>query len=111
VASVIRRKDMPVKSSEDIRTAVRERYARAAKGGSLCCGPSCCGPDVNQMAQQIGYRPEDLARLPEGANLGLGCGNPLEQAARNPGRPCSIWAAGPEWTVCLRPMRSDLKGM
>ena len=71
--------------SKDIRTVVRERYAQAAKGGSLCCGPSCCGPDVNQIAQHIGYRAEDLALLPTGANLGLGCGNPLEHAALQPG--------------------------
>jgi ubiquinone/menaquinone biosynthesis C-methylase UbiE len=74
-----------VNSPEDIRTMVRERYAQAAQGGSLCCGPSCCGPDVNQIAQRIGYRAEDLALLPEGANLGLGCGNPLKPAALQPG--------------------------
>jgi arsenite methyltransferase len=69
----------------DIRSVVRERYGKAAEQGGLCCGPSCCGPDVNAIAQQIGYRPEDLASLPEGANLGLGCGNPLEHADLKPG--------------------------
>ena len=71
--------------SSDIRSVVRERYGKAAEQGGLCCGPSCCGPDVNEIAQRIGYRAEDLAALPEGANLGLGCGNPLAHAGLKPG--------------------------
>jgi ubiquinone/menaquinone biosynthesis C-methylase UbiE len=40
---------------------------------------------VDQVAEYIGYTPEQLAALPEGANLGLGCGNPLAHAAPRPG--------------------------
>jgi arsenite methyltransferase len=74
--------------SEDIRTVVRERYAQAAENqGSLCGCGSCCGgaQDVDAIAQQIGYKVEDLKNIPEGANLGLGCGNPLEYAQVKPG--------------------------
>lgn len=72
-----------METSEDIRTVVRDRYAKAAVNrGSLCGGGSCCGgaQDVDAIAEQIGYKLEDLKNIPEGANLGLGCGNPLEYA-------------------------------
>jgi arsenite methyltransferase len=68
---------------DDIRTTVRERYAEAAKNsGSLCGCGSCCGGavDVDAISRQVGYTLEELKILPEGANLGLGCGNPIEHA-------------------------------
>ncbi|RPH96508.1 methyltransferase domain-containing protein [candidate division KSB1 bacterium] len=69
--------------TEDIRIVVRDRYGKAAEQGGMCCGTtSCCGGamDVDAISKQIGYQAEDLANLPEGTNLGLGCGNPLEHA-------------------------------
>jgi SAM-dependent methyltransferase len=71
----------------DVRSVVRERYTSAAQGGSLCGCGSCCGgtDDVNAIALQIGYHEDDMAAIPEGANLGLGCGNPLEYAVVQPG--------------------------
>ena len=69
----------------DIKTTVREKYGEIAKGSSTCgCGPSCCsGNDavVSRIGTYIGYDAEALAAVPEGANLGLGCGNPLAHAA------------------------------
>ena len=74
---------------KDVKKAVREGYAEIAKqGGSCCgCGPSCCGsvsPAV-QVSKQIGYSDEDLKAVPEGANLGLGCGNPVALASLKEG--------------------------
>ena len=74
----------------DIRNVVRERYGAIAEKsdeGGCGCGPGgCCGGSaVDQVAEYIGYTPEQLAALPEGANLGLGCGNPLAHAAPRPG--------------------------
>jgi arsenite methyltransferase len=73
----------PMENAGDIRTVVRDRYAAAAQGGSLCGCGSCCGgaDNVEAIAVQIGYHAEDIAAIPDGANLGLGCGNPLEFAA------------------------------
>jgi SAM-dependent methyltransferase len=70
---------------DDIRTAVREGYADAARRGSSCCEPStsCCGGSVDPLKAKgvlVGYEPEELDSLPEGANLGLGCGNPVALA-------------------------------
>ena len=62
---------------DDVRTAVRETYARAADG---CAVPGCCGPNPG-ASLQLGYSADDLAVVPEGANLGLGCGNPQAIAA------------------------------
>ena len=67
---------------QDIRDIVRERYAQAAQGQG-CCGTSgCCGAsNVEEIANAIGYTDEKLSAVPDGANLGLGCGNPLEYAS------------------------------
>jgi arsenite methyltransferase len=67
----------------DIRDKVREHYAGVAEGKNSCCGDdSSCGCNVSE---QIGYSKEDLASLPEEAEMGLGCGNPISFAALRPG--------------------------
>ena len=69
----------------DIKEAVRDRYAGHAAEGTSCCSPSvaragaasCCGPSGASVSEKLGYDAGDLAGIPEGADLGLGCGNPL----------------------------------
>ena len=99
-------------SSEEIRRAVRERYAAVARpteaaccdsATSSCCGGAqrrptharesaesatpnvCCAPSASccnaatpatSYAERVGYSLEEIASVPEGANMGLGCGNP-----------------------------------
>jgi SAM-dependent methyltransferase len=81
-------------TSDTIKDLVRARYGGiAASAASSCCAPaaatSCCDtvpvPDLNAKARDIGYSDEELAAVPDGANLGLGCGNPLAIAAMKPG--------------------------
>lgn len=78
-------------TQQAVRETVREGYARIAEGkAGSCCGPSsCCGADpaaeADQLAQAVGYGSEDLAALPEGANMGLSCGNPVALASLKPG--------------------------
>ncbi len=69
---------------ERIREQVREGYARIAQAGvwqkdgqAASSGCGCCGQEVNPngLARQVGYSEADLAGLPEGANMGLSCGN------------------------------------
>ncbi len=76
---------------QQIYEAVRSGYAKVATGQSgSCCGPnsSCCGSasavDSDKLAKGIGYTDADLAALPEGANMGLSCGNPSAIAALKP---------------------------
>jgi ubiquinone/menaquinone biosynthesis C-methylase UbiE len=99
---------MKARDKEEIRQAVRESYAKAARaesegcGISLanpCCGASdtsagtiaadsCCGgPELTagKMSEAMGYSEEDMASVPEGANMGLGCGNPVAVASLKPG--------------------------
>jgi len=70
---------------EAIRKSVREGYAQIALQGSSCCGSgvSCCSGSnlATEISRKIGYGDEEMAAVPEGANLGLGCGNPLALAA------------------------------
>jgi len=72
-----------------IRKVVREGYGKIAKQDSSCCAPakSCCGgTDLAQdISRNIGYTEEELKAVPEGANLGLGCGNPVALASLKEG--------------------------
>jgi len=74
---------------EKIKKVVREGYARIAKRESPCCAPAspCCGSadPAQNISKQIGYRDEELESVPEGANLGLGCGNPIALASLREG--------------------------
>ncbi len=76
----------------EIRTLVRENYgAIAEQGGNVgCCGPSAMParssrPSAGAMSRRMGYSETELAAVPEGSNLGLGCGNPQAIAALRPG--------------------------
>ena len=76
---------------EEIKKAVKERYGDIARSESS----GCCGGSENttsspllmydKQAFQMGYSPEDLSSVPEGANLNLGCGNPAAIAALQSG--------------------------
>ena len=75
-----------------IKELVRVRYgAVATESGATCCVPatSCCGPSTPasaaDKARRMGYSEHELAAVPDGANLGLGCGNPQAIAALKPG--------------------------
>jgi SAM-dependent methyltransferase len=75
-----------------IKEMVRARYGGIAAKASetSCCAPaasSCCGPETasHDKARRMGYSEAELAAVPEGANLGLGCGNPQAIAAMQPG--------------------------
>ncbi len=75
-------------SGDALRKSVRDGYARVARGGGSCCSSSgtCCGAGTaEQVSRSIGYSDEQLAAVPDGANLGLGCGNPTALAALRPG--------------------------
>ena len=66
----------------DIKDLVRSRYGSIAAASSACCAPTsaCCSPEAEKAAR-IGYTEAELSAVPDGANLGLGCGNPQAIAA------------------------------
>jgi len=69
----------------EIKRMVREGYAQRVQNKSSCCAPasSCCGSGdpAESMSKAIGYTEEELGSVPDGANLGLGCGNPIALAS------------------------------
>jgi SAM-dependent methyltransferase len=77
----------------EIKEAVRDRYAGHAMAGTGCCAPSgsgtgaaSCGcADTQTVSGQLGYDTRELAEIPGGADLGLGCGNPLALLELNEG--------------------------
>lgn len=78
-------------TQEVVRRMVREGYAKIANEtsqGGCSPGVSCCGSapaDADQLARELGYTVEELEALPDGANMGLSCGNPAALAALQPG--------------------------
>ena len=99
---------MESRNQEEIREAVRERYGKIAKNGSAasliskmksCCRPSeiiaetgktgsCCSSgdlSADNISAILGYSKDEINSVPEGANMGLGCGNPVALASLKPG--------------------------
>ena len=76
---------MTQRSHDEVRSAVREVYGQIAKSeGAVGCAPGCCGPSKD-ASLALGYTPDDLASVPDGAGMGLGCGNPQAIAALRAG--------------------------
>ena len=96
---------MDTLTHDDIRDAVRARYGTIAETRGVaatttdtaCCGSAspdagssaCCGSpattSLDMKALAYGYSAEDTSAVPQGANLGLGCGNPIALASLRPG--------------------------
>jgi len=96
-----------LEQTEAVHTAVREGYARIATAGNerRSAKPSCCGgsapPSPEEVARQIGYDAAELAALPQGANMGLSCGNPAALAALQPGEVVLDLGAGGGFDVFI----------
>jgi arsenite methyltransferase len=72
-------------STDEVRSIVREHYGKVAEtSGAVGCAPGCCGGQPSSSGA-LGYSSDELAAAPEGADMGLGCGNPQAIAALKPG--------------------------
>ncbi len=79
--------------NDAVRDVVREGYAAIAEKGSMqtaadCSGGGCCGGSSwnnTALVQKIGYSESDISGLPDGANMGLSCGNPTAIASLKSG--------------------------
>ena|SRR2546422_5381665 len=108
---------------DDIPAAVRARYGTIAETRDAsapptevsCCGNtpsdtgslSCCGETTTTLdmkAHAYGYSAEDTSAVPVGANLGLGCGNPIALASLRPGETVLDLGSGAGFDVSLRPV-------
>ncbi len=91
---------------ESVRQKVREGYTQIAMLDSVGCGNgvSCCGSSpeaAEELVRHIGYSSDELAALPEGANMGLSCGNPTAIAALRPGEVVLDLGAGGGFDVFI----------
>lgn len=90
-----------------VKKFVREHYAKVARTPASCCG----GADFVQLTgKQIGYRDEELQSVPEGANLGLGCGNPVALASLEAGETVLDLGAGAGFDCFLAANRVGQSG-
>ena len=77
---------MAQSASDNIRKAVREQYSKVAKSSdNSCCPPaaSCCNEsdsDAKRVSMALGYSTQEVGEVPDGANMGLSCGNPTALA-------------------------------
>ena len=74
--------------TDKIKKSVREGYAKVATQSTSCCpGSSCCGgvSSAKSISKTVGYSDKEMNAVPEGANLGLGCGNPVAIASLKEG--------------------------
>ncbi len=90
----------------EIKQAVREGYAEIATRGSSCCGPN----PAEDVSKKIGYTGEELGSVPQGANLGLGCGNPVALASLKGGETVLDLGAGAGFDCFLAAKRVSESG-
>lgn len=99
---------------KDIKKIVKEGYARVAGNKSSCCAPdiSCCGSGdpAKDISKKIGYTDSDLQAAPDGANLGLGCGNPIALASLREGETVLDLGSGAGFDVFLAAKRVGKTG-
>ena len=100
---------------EKVKKIVRKRYGNVAKNSSSCCASSdsCCGstPVTSQdISRSIGYSEEELSSVPEGANLGLGCGNPIALASLKEGETVLDLGSGVGFDCFLAASKVGKKG-
>ena len=119
-----------VERQQGVREKVRAGYAEIAKSGGWsaaanapeaddattqgCCGSGgCCGPatfDAAELAARIGYSEDEVLSLPEGANLGLSCGNPAALASLKPGETVLDLGAGAGFDIFLAGPKVGARG-
>jgi len=100
---------------EKVRKIVRKRYGNVAKNSSSCCASSdsscsCTPVTSGDISRSIGYSEEELSSVPEGANLGLGCGNPIALASLKEGETVLDLGSGAGFDCFLAARKVGKKG-
>ncbi|HUV07647.1 MAG TPA: arsenite methyltransferase [Spirochaetia bacterium] len=102
---------------KDMRETVRRHYGAIAGQGASCCGSkaSCCGAgdevsSSHSIGHSIGYSRQDMDSVPDGSNLGLGCGNPLAFASIKAGETVLDLGSGAGFDCFLAAQRVDRSG-
>lgn len=99
---------------EKVKKEVRKRYAKVAKTSGSCCASniSCCSapPSNEQISKLVGYSEEEMESVPQGANLGLGCGNPTALASLKEGERVLDLGSGAGFDCFLAARKVGAKG-
>src|SRR5512137_681178 len=102
---------------EKVKKEVRKRYAKVAKTSGSCCASnvSCCSAPKSsasskQVSKFVGYSEEEMNAVPDGANLGLGCGNPTALASLKEGERVLDLGSGAGFDAFLAAKKVGTKG-
>jgi SAM-dependent methyltransferase len=96
---------------EKIKDVVRATYSQIAERSQQSCCSGCgCGVSPSAQAEAVGYLKEDLENVPEGAAMGLGCGNPIAIAELREGETVLDLGAGAGMDVFLAANKVGAKG-
>ena len=98
----------------DVKKVVRKGYAQIAKGKNTYCAPTSCAcgdrDTARDISKKIGYSDDEMSSVPEGANLGLGCGNPVALASLKEGEVVLDLGAGAGFDAFLAARRVGTTG-
>ncbi len=106
-------------NKDQIRDNVRDNYKKVALkviNNTGCCAPSCCSPENNQsisveeISKKMGYTVDELQQIPDGANMGLGCGNPQAIANLKEGETVLDLGSGGGFDAFLSAPKVGVKG-
>ncbi|MDD3288608.1 MAG: arsenite methyltransferase [Alphaproteobacteria bacterium] len=92
--------------TQDVHGAVREGYSKIAQQGGTCCGKKA----PESIVTSVGYSSEELAGLPDGANMGLSCGNPTAIASLRSGEVVLDLGAGGGFDVFIAARKVGASG-
>jgi arsenite methyltransferase len=98
---------------ENAKKIVRKRYAKVAQTSGTCSASkvSCCSaPTDEQLSRMVGYSQEEMGQVPEGANLGLGCGNPTALASLKKGERVLDLGSGAGFDCFLASRKVGVRG-
>ncbi len=100
---------------KEIKLKIKRDYGRIATqdGSSCCCNCNCVSDpsDLETVAERLGYSEGDIDNIPDGANLGLGCGNPLALLALNEGQTVLNLGSGGGFDCFLARERDEETGL
>ena len=99
-------------TQKTIKDEIRNSYGTIARTGGSCCGPasSCGGSPASDASRKVGYSDEDISAAPDGANLGLGCGNPVAIASLREGETVLDLGSGGGFDAFLAAKKVGLTG-
>ncbi len=100
--------------NDTLKAAVRERYAGFVTRNTSCCASASrgcgCSGSLEDPSLKIGYVVQDVEAVPAGANLGLGCGNPVALASLKPGEVLLDLGSGAGFDAFLASQRVGPEG-